>query len=194
VLARRIIPGLDVRDGRVVKGTNFQGLRDMADPVDMAKFYNESGADELVFYDITASAEGRSLFTDILRRVAGEIFIPLTVGERVVIFGGGHCALALAPVLRSVGFRVAVFDDRRSFADPARFPEAETVVCHAYTDIAGGLALTPEDCAVVEDARAGIQAARAGGMTALALFGSARGCGLEDYDLTSFHNLLQILP
>lgn len=58
MLARRIIPCLDVRDGRVVKGTNFQGLRDMADPVDMAKFYNESGADELVFYDITASAEG----------------------------------------------------------------------------------------------------------------------------------------
>ena len=80
MLARRIIPCLDVRDGRVVKGTNFQGLRDMADPVDLAKFYNESGADELVFYDITASAEGRSLFTDILRRVAGEIFIPLTVG------------------------------------------------------------------------------------------------------------------
>ena len=80
MLARRIIPCLDVRDGRVVKGTNFQGLRDMADPVDLAKFYNDSGADELVFYDITASAEGRSLFTDILRRVAGEIFIPLTVG------------------------------------------------------------------------------------------------------------------
>ncbi len=80
MLARRIIPCLDVRDGRVVKGTNFQGLRDMADPVNLAKFYNESGADELVFYDITASAEGRSLFTDILRRVAGEIFIPLTVG------------------------------------------------------------------------------------------------------------------
>ena len=80
MLAKRIIPCLDVRDGRVVKGTNFQGLRDMADPVNLAKFYNESGADELVFYDITASAEGRSLFTDILRRVAGEIFIPLTVG------------------------------------------------------------------------------------------------------------------
>ncbi len=80
MLARRIIPCLDVKDGRVVKGTNFQGLRDMADPVDMARFYNESGADELVFYDITASAEGRNLFTDILRRVAAEIFIPLTVG------------------------------------------------------------------------------------------------------------------
>ena len=80
MLARRIIPCLDVRDGRVVKGTNFQGLRDMADPVDMARFYNRSGADELVFYDITASAEGRNLFTNILRRVAEEIFIPLTVG------------------------------------------------------------------------------------------------------------------
>lgn len=75
--------------------------------------------------------------------------LPLPVGERVVIFGGGHCALALAPVLRSVGFRVAVFDDRPEFASPARFPEAETVVCHAYTDIAGGLELTEEDYAVV---------------------------------------------
>ena len=80
MLAKRIIPCLDVKDGRVVKGTNFEGLRDMADPVDMARFYNDSGADELVFYDITASAEGRNLFTDILRRVAAEIFIPLTVG------------------------------------------------------------------------------------------------------------------
>ena len=80
MLAKRIIPCLDVKDGRVVKGVNFEGLRDMADPVDMARFYNDSGADELVFYDITASAEGRKLFTDILRRVASEIFIPLTVG------------------------------------------------------------------------------------------------------------------
>ena len=80
MLAKRIIPCLDVRDGRVVKGTNFEGLRDMADPVDMARFYNDSGADELVFYDITASAEGRRLFTDILTRVASEVFIPLTVG------------------------------------------------------------------------------------------------------------------
>ncbi len=80
MLAKRIIPCLDVRDGRVVKGTNFKGLRDLADPVDMARFYNAAGADELVFYDITASAEDRGLFTDILRRVASEIFIPLTVG------------------------------------------------------------------------------------------------------------------
>ena len=80
MLAKRIIPCLDVKDGRVVKGTNFTGLRDMADPVEMARFYNDAGADELVFYDITASAEGRNLFTDILRSVASEIFIPLTVG------------------------------------------------------------------------------------------------------------------
>ena len=80
MLAKRIIPCLDVRDGRVVKGTNFKGLRDLADPVDMARFYNAAGADELVVYDITASAEDRGLFTDILRRVASEIFIPLTVG------------------------------------------------------------------------------------------------------------------
>ncbi|MCI8480662.1 MAG: imidazole glycerol phosphate synthase subunit HisF [Oscillibacter sp.] len=80
MLAKRIIPCLDVKDGRVVKGTNFEGLRDMADPVEMARFYNASGADELVFYDITASVEGRRLFTDILRQTASEIFIPLTVG------------------------------------------------------------------------------------------------------------------
>ena len=80
MLAKRIIPCLDVKNGRVVKGVNFEGLRDMADPVETAHFYNTSGADELVFYDITASAEGRTLFTDVLRRVASEIFIPLTVG------------------------------------------------------------------------------------------------------------------
>ena len=80
MLAKRIIPCLDVRDGRVVKGVNFEGIREVDDPVALARFYNESGADELVFYDITATYEGRSLFTDLLRRVAGEIFIPLTVG------------------------------------------------------------------------------------------------------------------
>ena len=80
MITNRIIPCLDVKHGRVVKGTNFEGLRDMADPVDMARFYNAAGADELVFYDITASVEGRTLFTDILTRVAREIFIPLTVG------------------------------------------------------------------------------------------------------------------
>ncbi|MBQ8696882.1 MAG: imidazole glycerol phosphate synthase subunit HisF [Clostridia bacterium] len=80
MIKRRIIPCLDVRDGRVVKGVNFEGIRDVADPVTMARFYNDAGADELVFYDITASAEGRALFTDILKDVASKIFIPLTVG------------------------------------------------------------------------------------------------------------------
>lgn len=80
MLCKRIIPCLDVRDGRVVKGLNFQGVQDVADPVELARFYNEAGADELVFYDITASVEGRGLFVDILRRVAGQVFIPLTVG------------------------------------------------------------------------------------------------------------------
>ena len=80
MLTKRIIPCLDVKDGRVVKGVNFVSLRDAGDPVECAKTYNQSGADELVFYDITASAEGRALFTDVLREVASTIFIPLTVG------------------------------------------------------------------------------------------------------------------
>jgi cyclase len=80
MITKRIIPCLDVKDGRVVKGTNFEGLKDVADPVEMAAFYNDSGADELVFYDITASYEGRKLFSNILLRTAAEVFIPLTVG------------------------------------------------------------------------------------------------------------------
>ena len=80
MITKRIIPCLDVKNGRVVKGTNFQGLSDVSDPVALGKFYSDHGADELVFYDITASFEGRKLFTDILTRVACTIFIPLTVG------------------------------------------------------------------------------------------------------------------
>ena len=80
MITKRIIPCLDVRDGRVVKGVNFEGLRDVNSPVTLAEYYTGSGADELVFYDITASAEGRALFTDILRETASRVFIPLTVG------------------------------------------------------------------------------------------------------------------
>ena len=80
MITKRIIPCLDVRDGRVVKGVNFEGLRDVSSPVELGKYYSDAGADELVFYDITASFEGRKLFTDILREVASHIFIPLTVG------------------------------------------------------------------------------------------------------------------
>ncbi len=80
MITKRIIPCLDVRNGRVVKGVNFEGLNDVASPVELAKYYSANGADELVFYDITASAEGRALFTDILRETARNVFIPLTVG------------------------------------------------------------------------------------------------------------------
>ena len=80
MITKRIIPCLDIKNGRVVKGVNFQSLSDVSSPVELAKFYSDNGADELVFYDITASAEGRQLFTDILCQVASRIFIPLTVG------------------------------------------------------------------------------------------------------------------
>ena len=80
MISKRIIPCLDVKNGRVVKGVNFEGLHDVSSPIELAEYYTKSGADELVFYDITASAEGRGLFTDILRETASRVFIPLTVG------------------------------------------------------------------------------------------------------------------
>ena len=80
MITKRIIPCLDVRDGRVVKGVNFEGLRDVSSPVALAEYYSSCGADELVFYDITASSDGRKLFTDILTETASKVFIPLTVG------------------------------------------------------------------------------------------------------------------
>ena len=80
MITKRIIPCLDVRNGRVVKGVNFENLNDVSSPVELGKYYSDCGADELVFYDITASSDGRKLFTDILREVASNIFIPLTVG------------------------------------------------------------------------------------------------------------------
>ena len=80
MITKRIIPCLDVKNGRVVKGVNFEGLSDVSSPVELGKYYSEAGADELVFYDITASSDGRAIFTDILKEVASTIFIPLTVG------------------------------------------------------------------------------------------------------------------
>ena len=80
MITKRIIPCLDVKNGRVVKGVNFEGLSDVSSPVELAAYYSENGADELVFYDITASAEGRKLFTEVLTEVASKVFIPLTVG------------------------------------------------------------------------------------------------------------------
>lgn len=102
MITKRIIPCLDVRDGEVVKGVNFKGLKSVASPVDLAREYSKSGADELVFYDITASAEGRRLFTDILKETAANVFIPLTVG------GGINSLEDFDRVLKSGADKVSV--------------------------------------------------------------------------------------
>ena len=102
MITKRIIPCLDVKDGKVVKGVNFQGLREVASPVELAKFYSANGADELVFYDITASAEGRSLFTEVLKEAARKVFIPLTVG------GGIRCVEDFERVLSCGADKVSV--------------------------------------------------------------------------------------
>lgn len=116
MITKRIIPCLDVRNGRVVKGVNFEGVRDVADPVEMARMYNAAGADELVFYDITASYEGRALFTDILTRVAAEIFIPLTVG------GGINTLEDFDRVLKCGADKVSV--NSGALKDPGLIPAA----------------------------------------------------------------------
>ena len=102
MITKRIIPCLDVKHGRVVKGVNFQGLQDVSDPVELAAMYSKAGADELVFYDIAASAEGRKLFANVLTRVAGSIFIPLTVG------GGINSVEDFDRVLKSGADKVSV--------------------------------------------------------------------------------------
>ena len=116
MIAKRIIPCLDVRDGRVVKGINFLGLRDVSSPVALARYYSASGADELVFYDITASAERRALFTDILREVASTIFIPLTVG------GGIRSLADFERVLTCGADKVSV--NSGAIADPSLIEKA----------------------------------------------------------------------
>ncbi len=116
MIAKRIIPCLDVRNGRVVKGVNFEGLRDVSSPVELGRLYSDSGADELVFYDITASAEDRSLFTDILREVASCIFIPLTVG------GGIRTLNDFDRVLKCGADKVSV--NSGAIADPDLIDEA----------------------------------------------------------------------
>ena len=116
MITKRIIPCLDVRNGRVVKGTNFQGLRDVSSPVELGRFYSDCGADELVFYDITASAEGRALFTDILTEVARTIFIPLTVG------GGINTLADFDRVLKCGADKVSV--NSGAIRDPALVGEA----------------------------------------------------------------------
>ena len=116
MITKRIIPCLDVKDGRVVKGVNFLGLADVSSPVKLAKFYSGCGADELVFYDITASAEGRALFTDILTEVASTIFIPLTVG------GGINSVDDFDRVLKCGADKVSV--NSGALRDPSLIPAA----------------------------------------------------------------------
>ena len=116
MITKRIIPCLDVRDGRVVKGINFGGLRDVSSPVELAKFYSDNGADELVFYDITASAEGRKLFTDILTQTAASVFIPLTVG------GGINTVYDFGRVLKCGADKVSV--NSGAIRNPALVGEA----------------------------------------------------------------------
>ena len=116
MLAKRIIPCLDVHNSKVVKGVNFEGVRDVEDPVALARFYNESGADELVFYDITATYDNRALFTDILKEVAGQIFIPLTVG------GGINTLKDFDRVLKSGADKVSV--NSGAIKNPALISEA----------------------------------------------------------------------
>ena len=116
MITKRIIPCLDVKGGRVVKGVNFQGLADVSSPVELAKFYTGCGADELVFYDITASAEGRALFTDILRETASCVFIPLTVG------GGINTVDDFGRVLKCGADKVSV--NSGAIRDPSLIPRA----------------------------------------------------------------------
>lgn len=116
MITKRIIPCLDVKDGRVVKGVNFLGLSDVSSPVELAKFYSDNGADELVFYDITASAEGRALFTDILCEAARTIFIPLTVG------GGIRTVADFDRVLKCGADKVSV--NSGAIANPGLIKEA----------------------------------------------------------------------
>ena len=119
MLTKRIIPCLDVRNGRVVKGVNFEGLRDVSDPVTLARFYNQAGADELVFYDITASAEGRALFSDILTEVARTVYIPLTVG------GGINTVADFDRVLKCGADKVSV--NSGAIANPDLIREASRI-------------------------------------------------------------------
>lgn len=116
MITKRIIPCLDVRNGRVVKGVNFEGIRDVDSPVALAEYYTNAGADELVFYDITASAEGREIFTDILKETAKHVFIPLTVG------GGINTLADFERVLTAGADKVSV--NSGAIRNPDLIPEA----------------------------------------------------------------------
>ncbi|MBR2696844.1 MAG: imidazole glycerol phosphate synthase subunit HisF [Parasporobacterium sp.] len=119
MITKRIIPCLDVRDGRVVKGINFDQLQDVSSPVDLASFYSDNGADELVFYDITASSDGRAIFTEILKETASKVFIPLTVG------GGINTVEDFDRVLKCGADKVSV--NSGAIRDPGLVSEAAKI-------------------------------------------------------------------
>ena len=120
MLTKRIIPCLDVRAGRVVKGVNFEGVRDVSSPVALARYYSDAGADELVFYDITASFEERALFTDILTETAKSVFIPLTVG------GGINTVADFDRVLKCGADKVSVNSGASTRASMGIMPTARS--------------------------------------------------------------------
>lgn len=122
MITKRIIPCLDVRDGKVVKGTNFEGLKEIASPVELAAYYSENGADEIVFYDITASSDGRRLFTEILCETARNVFVPMTVG------GGINSVYDFDRVLKCGADKVSV--NSGAIKDPSLIREA----AHLYGD------------------------------------------------------------
>lgn len=136
MITKRIIPCLDVKDGRVVKGVNFRWLSDVSSPVELAKFYSDNGADELVFYDITASSDGRKIFTDILRETARNVFIPLTVG------GGISCVEDFERVLSCGADKVSVntgaINNPSLISEAAKLYGSQCVVISADVKRVGG--------------------------------------------------------
>ena len=136
MITKRIIPCLDVRDGRVVKGVNFENLSDVDSPVELAKYYSDNGADELVFYDITASSDGRKIFTEILRETARNVFIPLTVG------GGISSTADFERVLSCGADKVSVntgaIRNPELVSDAARLYGSQCVVISADVKRVGG--------------------------------------------------------
>ena len=136
MITKRIIPCLDVRDGRVVKGKNFQALQDVSSPVELAGYYSSCGADELVFYDITASAEDRKLFTDILCQTAARVFIPLTVGGGIRSLADFECVLSCGA--DKVSVNSGAIRDPQLIDSAARLYGSQCVVLSADVKRVGG--------------------------------------------------------
>ena len=136
MITKRIIPCLDVRDGRVVKGVNFANLSDVDSPVELAKYYSDNGADELVFYDITASSDGRKIFTEILRETARNVFIPLTVGGGISSVGDFERVLACGA--DKVSVNTGAIRNPELIPDAARLYGSQCVVISADVKRVGG--------------------------------------------------------